>query len=110
MSAQNPPSEYVQLLTAVIKCLTGGRERIPATVEDLAAWMHGITKQEVENALSGDASSMALKRLVKCLIENTHDRRLCDWTAEQIAFWCQNTRPEYFQAALANIVAPPDRL
>ncbi len=93
------PSEYVELLTAVVDCLASDAETPLRTAAEITEWLHGVSVRDVENALNHGSENL-LKRMVRRLIENTHDSRLPDWTAEQIASWCHRTESEHLRLVL----------
>ncbi len=93
------PQEYVELLTAVVNCVAADSQPPLRTAAEITAWLHDVTAHDVREALNG-GSNERLKRGVRCVIEQTHDSRLQDWTPEEIADWCQRTRLEHVHAAL----------
>ncbi len=96
--------EYVELLTAVIDCLAGDLQAPLRTAAEITKWMQSVSAQRVEKALDHGDEKL-LGSIVRCIIVATHDSRLPDWTAQQIADWCRRTQPEYIQAALAHRTA-----
>jgi hypothetical protein len=94
-----PPPEYMELLGAVVRCLAGDPRAPLHTTDEVLAWLHGVTREAVERALTGD-THMLLARTARCLREKTHDPRLADLTPEQIAYWCQQARREDVRTVL----------
>ncbi len=98
---QTLPVEYVELLAAVITCITTDQETPLRTAEGITAWLHEVFPQAVERVMIGDGNRGLLARMVQCLLANTHDSRLADWTPQQVADWCHRVRLHDVQAVLA---------
>jgi hypothetical protein len=86
-----PSPEYVELLRHVVHCIISDEQPPLRTADEITAWLHGVTTGKVQAATDG-GSSERMNRVVHCLIEQTHDPRLLDWTPEQLADWCRRTR------------------
>ncbi len=95
------PPEYIELLTAVVNCVAAAADSQPSlhTANEITTWLHTVSPRDVHQTTNA-GSDERMNRLVRCLIEQTHDARLADWTPEQIADWCHRTRPEDVQAVL----------
>ncbi len=100
------PPEYVELLTAVVDCLTADPQTPLHTAEDVDAWLHHLSVPDIRKALQGDSENPLLRGMVHCLIERTHHPLLTDWTPEQIADWCSRTRLGDIRAVLTQPHTP----
>lgn len=102
------PPEYVEVLRAVVACLTGDAQTPLLTAEEVTAWLHTVAADEVRRAATSGADGAdqsLLAKLVHCILANTHDPRLADWTPEMIADWCGRTHLSDIQAVLGRQVA-----
>jgi hypothetical protein len=75
------------------------------TAPRITAWLHQVFPQAVERVIAGRGNHSLLASVVQCLLQNTHDSRLTDWTPEQIADWCHRVRLHDVQAILRDRVA-----
>lgn len=101
-STRPAPPEYIDLLASVIGCLAKDALTPLRTTDEITAWLHRVSTHAVERVLAGDADHdyMLLERFVRCLLAQTHDPRLADWTPAQISDWCQRTHRRDVQAVL----------
>ncbi len=98
---QGLPPEYVELLSVVIECLATDQQTPLQSAEGITAWLHEVFPEAVERVVIGDGNHGLLARMVRCLLANTHDSRVADWTPAQIADWCHRTRLHDVQSVLA---------
>ncbi len=85
------PPEYVELLAAVVECLAGDARSSLRTDQEITNWLHHVAGEDVRRAVAGNEDTL-MRRMARCVIENTHDPRLADWTPEQVAKWCNRAR------------------
>ncbi len=93
------PPEYVELLTAVVECLTSDAEPPLQTAKQITNWLHDVTEGDVREVLSSNRNGL-LGNVVRCLLKKTHHPLLSDWTPEQIADWCNRTHLGDIQAGI----------
>ncbi len=99
------PVEYIELLAAVINCLLMDEQTPLRTAEGITAWLHEVFPHAVERAMIAGNELGLLARVVECLLGNTHDSRIADWTPQQIADWCHRVRLREVQAIVAQRAA-----
>ncbi len=102
---QTLPAEYVELLAAVITCLVSYEETPLQAAQGITAWLHEVFPQAVERIVVGGGDHTLLASVVRCVLDNTHDSRLTDWTPDQIVDWCHRVRLHDVQAVLAHRAA-----
>ncbi len=82
-----PPPEYVEVLTAVVECLTSNAESPRRTAAQITNWLHDVTEDNVREVLAGNKNA-PLGSVVRCLLKKTRHPQLSDWTPGQMADWC----------------------